>query len=114
MNQDILEKTLLFDFYGELLTEHQRGIFELHYFQDMSFQEISESLCVTRQAVSGQLVRALKTLNEYEDKLNLVKKHRERAEKARLLIAGISDGYSGLIDNDELKKLTDKIMEIID
>ncbi|PDO11278.1 MAG: hypothetical protein BLM47_03185 [Candidatus Reconcilbacillus cellulovorans] len=77
-----LEKTLrvnlLFDFYEPLLTEKQRAILTYYYHDDDSLGEISELLGVSRQAVYEHLKRAEKTLEEYERKLGLVRRHEAR------------------------------------
>ena len=71
---DILKTTLLYDFYGELLTEKQKEIYELFYQNDMSLSEIAAELDISRQAVRDQLKRTEKILSEYEEKLMLVEK----------------------------------------
>ena len=57
---DILQLTLLYDFYGELLTEKQKQVYELHYQNDLSLTEIGEELSISRQAVRDQLKRTEK------------------------------------------------------
>ena len=72
---EILYLSLLYDFYGELLTELQRTVFSMHRFEDMSLTEIGERLGTSKQAVSDLLRRTEKKLAGYEDKLALVKNH---------------------------------------
>ncbi|MBQ3214997.1 MAG: HTH domain-containing protein, partial [Oscillospiraceae bacterium] len=52
---DALEMTLLYDFYGELLTERQKMCFELYHDQDLSLAEIAQELKVSRQGVYDNL-----------------------------------------------------------
>ncbi|MDQ0191531.1 YlxM family DNA-binding protein [Alicyclobacillus cycloheptanicus] len=65
----------LYDFYGALLTERQRQIVELYYFDDWSLAEIAAELCVTRQAVHDNLHRAALQLESYESALGLLEAH---------------------------------------
>ncbi|NGQ93903.1 putative DNA-binding protein [Brevibacillus sp. SYP-B805] len=78
----MLEKTnqvnLLFDFYAPLLKGKQREYLELYYLDDLSLGEIAEMHEVSRQAVYDHIKRAEKQLFEYEEKLQLAKKHEER------------------------------------
>ena len=86
---DILKTTLLYDFYGELLTEKQKEIYELFYQNDMSLSEIAAELDISRQAVRDQLKRTEKILSEYEEKLMLVEKfmaNKNSAGRIRKLI----------------------------
>lgn len=69
---DILQLTLLYDFYGELLTEKQKQVYEMHYQNDLSLTEIGEELSISRQAVRDQLKRTERILWGYEEKLQLV------------------------------------------
>lgn len=49
MKQDALQMSLLFDYYGELLSEKQRVCFDLYYNQDLSLSEIASELGITRR-----------------------------------------------------------------
>ncbi|MCI8609254.1 MAG: putative DNA-binding protein [Firmicutes bacterium] len=70
----IAEASLLNDFYGQLLTEKQRQVMELYHEENLSLAEIAEEFQISRQAVYDTLKKAEKSLNEYEEKLGLVKK----------------------------------------
>lgn len=87
--EKILWISLLYDFYGRLLTEKQRKFIELYYNNDLSLGEIALEYSVTRQAVYDILKRSEKTLNNYEGKLGLVSKfmeERNKREKALMLL----------------------------
>lgn len=70
---DALEMTLLYDYYGDLLTERQRMCFELYHDQDLSLAEIAEELKVSRQGVYDNLSRAEATLRNMEEKTGCVR-----------------------------------------
>ncbi|MCR4792456.1 MAG: YlxM family DNA-binding protein [Lachnospiraceae bacterium] len=70
----ILEQSLLYDFYGELLSEHRRKIYEAFVFDDLSLGEIAEAEGISRQAVHDALKNCDKALAEYESKLHLVER----------------------------------------
>ena len=74
MLDKVTETSLLFDFYGNLLTENQRNVMSLYYNEDFSLAEIAETNKVSRQAVHISLKNAEKSLNEYENKLGLLKR----------------------------------------
>lgn len=80
--QDSLEMSLLFDTYGELLTEKQKTCFDLYYNQDLSLAEIAEEEGISRQGVHDSIARAEAILRSYEQTLGCVKK--ERAQKKAL------------------------------
>ncbi len=71
---DALQMTLLFDYYGELLTERQRMCFDLRYNQDMSLSEIAQELNVSRQGVYDNLSRAEALLQNMEQKTGSVRR----------------------------------------
>lgn len=71
---------LLFDFYGQLLTERQRTLFSLYHQDDLSLGEIAEQFGVTRQAVYDILHRSEKTLTDLEKKLGLVQRYAAQRE----------------------------------
>ena len=71
--------TLLFDYYGELLTEKQKTYFDLYYNQDFSLAEIAEEEGVSRQGVYDALSRTENILRKFEEKTGFVEKAMERA-----------------------------------
>lgn len=72
--EKIVEQGLLYDFYGELLTAHQRQIYEDVVFNDMSLSEIAEEQGISRQGVHDLIRRCDKALADYEKKLHLLEK----------------------------------------
>jgi len=94
----------LLDFYGQLLTQKTREILELHYAEDMSLAEISDQFGITRQAVHDTIKRGVATLQEYEEKLNLV--NRFNLQK-KCIQQAISD-----IENGEPKAAKEKLTQL--
>ena len=72
---DHVYMTLLFDFYGELLTDRQKEILTRAYFEDLSLSEIGEIYKISPQGVRDTLKRAEKLLRYYESKLKLLEAH---------------------------------------
>ena len=70
--EKIVEQGLLYDFYGELLTEHQRQIYEDAVFQDMSLSELAKEHGISRQGIHDLIKRCDRQLRAYEDKLGLL------------------------------------------
>lgn len=64
--REILQLTLLYDFYGELLTEKQKLVYDMYYQNDLSLSEIGEELSISRQAVRDQIKRVESILQNYE------------------------------------------------
>lgn len=85
----IFEQTLLYDFYGELLTSHQRSIYEEAVFHDMSLGEIAEEYGISRQGVHDLIRRCDKILQNYESKLHMAERFVSAKEKI-IRIAGLA------------------------
>ena len=77
----ILEQNLLYDFYGELLTEHQQRVYEDAVYNDMSLSEIAGEQGISRQGVHDLIKRCDKILQDYESKLHLVERFMAAKEK---------------------------------
>ncbi len=92
----ILENTLLFDYYGALLTEKQYSTYEMYFSEDLTLQEIASIQETSKQAVSDLLKRTSKNLKDIEEKLKLVEKHESIREELNNLFE--------IIDNSEFKK----------
>lgn len=97
---EILHLTLLYDFYGELLTEKQKQVFALHYQDDLSLSEIGEELSISRQAVRDQLKRTEKILQDYEEKLGLVARFQSQKKAVRKML--------GIMEEMETEGLCEK------
>ena len=80
--ENIFKQNMLYDFYGELLTEHQKKIYEAAVFEDMSLSEIGAEFGISRQGVHDLIKRCDKTLREYEDKLHLLQRFEETKKTA--------------------------------
>lgn len=109
----IVEQSMLYDFYGELLTEHQKKIYEDVVFNDMSPSEIAKEEGITRQGVHDLIKRCDKILREYEEKLHLVEKFMN-TKKDIEQIKKISDKFKENNDIkliDDIIKLSDKMIE---
>ena len=84
--------SLLYDFYGQLLTEKKRQVIELYHEEDMSLSEIASELGITRAAVHDSLKSAERALENYEEKLSLV----ERFLKTEEAFGEITQKLDGL------------------
>ncbi|MDO5559191.1 MAG: sigma factor-like helix-turn-helix DNA-binding protein [Oscillospiraceae bacterium] len=69
-----LDYAVLLDYYGGLLTDKQKDIMELYYYEDLSLSEIAENEAITRQGVHDAIKRAQQYLDDFEQKLGFVKK----------------------------------------
>ena len=111
--EEKLQQAYLYDFYGELLNEHQRRIYEDFVFNDLSLGEIAEEEGITRQGVADMIKRCGKKLSDYEKKLHLVEKFVSIREKVKQ-IDELLDGYEK--ENAEklvadIRKISDEIIE---
>lgn len=104
-------RTLLFDFFGELLTEKQREYFDLHYNQDLSLSEIASLTGISRQGVWDIIRRAETILRELEEKTGLVRRSTEKQEIASALRGDLealrtaTDGEARALAERALQKL---------
>jgi len=117
---DLTLRALYFDFYGSLLTEKQKEIYDLYYQQDLSFGEISEIRGVSREAVYDLLKRTEEALIFYESKLKLVEKYqlsreiiKEIAQKIDILRERIENDYRDRQMN-ELGQVADLLQKLDD
>lgn len=108
--EKIIERNLLYDFYGELLNEHQKQIYEDSAYQDLSLSELADTYEVSRQGIHDLLKRCDKQLMAYENKLHLISRFRDvksQTEKIKEL-ALKEDG-----DRQEIIDLADQILELL-
>ncbi|OUP19432.1 DNA-binding protein [Lachnoclostridium sp. An196] len=108
--EKILEQTLLYDFYGELLTEHQKRVYEDVVLNDYSLSEIADELGISRQGVHDMVKRCSRLLNGYEEKLHLVEKFVSLKEKVGE-IRKIAKTRESDPDMEEIEKISARILE---
>jgi predicted DNA-binding protein YlxM (UPF0122 family) len=114
MKNQTYRMTMLFDFYGEVLTERQKEFFDLYYNEDLSLAEISENYGITRQGVRDVIVRAEGVMTELEDKTGLLKRFMQMKDKVEAIeqaAAAIRTINYRQYENDELGRLADVIAE---
>lgn len=104
--EKFVEQTLLYDFYGELLTERQQQIYESVVLEDYSLSEVAEDLGISRQGVHDMIRRCNHTLEEYEKKLHLVEKFLCIKEQV-LRISRLADKYHAW----EITEISKEILE---
>lgn len=84
-----VEQALLYDFYGELLTDNQKNVYEDVILNDYSLSEVAEERGISRQGVHDLIKRTNKSLMEYEEKLHLVEKFLHIKEKVNQIQATV-------------------------
>ncbi len=97
MTESRLMRSMLLDFYGELLTEKQRECFDLHYNEDLSLSEIAEQSGISRQGVWDNIKRAEAALQSIEEKTGLIRRFSESRK-----------------DMESLARQAEKLMELTD
>ena len=110
--EKIAETSLLYDFYGELLTEKQREVMGLYHEENYSLAEIAEEFDISRQAVHNTLKKAEKILQNYEEKLGLVSELFKQKEAIRRIDSAI-DKVEDKVDDSSIRKELESIKDII-
>lgn len=108
-----LEQAYLYDFYGELLNDHQRKVYEDFYFNDLSLGEIAEEEGISRQGVHDLVKRSSRALEAYEKKLHLVEKFlyiRDRVEVVQSLVRSYDEKNQETV-RAEIEKISNEILE---
>ena len=113
-----LRQSLLYDFYGELLNEHQKAVFSAAVFDDMSYSELAEEFECSRQAAFDLVRRINKKLENYEARLGLLARFTNAKDKMEELSKAVSGMYSlveaSSIDDKTKRKLIKDISGISD
>ena len=112
MEKKVLQ-TYLYDFYGELLTEHQRSIYEDFVLNDLSLGEIAQEQGISRQGVHDLVKRCDKLLMDYEEKLHLLERFWKIKGKIEEIhrLTGETDGKSQEEIRGSIRALSDEILE---
>lgn len=109
----LVELSLLYDFYGELLKENQKSIYEDYILNDLSLSEIAEQQGISRQGVHDVVKRCSNQLINYEEKLHLIEKFEQTKQK----VSKIKELSEQMMQSQEfsylreVEKLSDSILE---
>ena len=117
MKSKPLEMSLLFDFYGETLTEKQRELFDLYYNEDLSLAEIAEHAGITRQGVRDSVKRAEHALHAMEQKLGLVALYGGTgrcAEELAYEVERLRTLNAGTLHSSEADEIASRMMSLLD
>ena len=112
MKNQTYRMTMLFDFYGDILTPRQRELFDLYYNEDLSLAEIAENCGISRQGVRDVIVRAEAIMTDLEDKTGLMKRFMLMQQQVQAILDAaekIQTVNYRQYDNPELARLADEI-----
>ena len=111
--EKIVEQTLLYDFYGDLLTEDQRQVYEDVVLNDYSISEVAQERGISRQGVHDMIKRCGKILDDYEQKLHLVEKFVNIREKVREIHVLTKEENSQVRSEQlvRIEKISEEILE---
>lgn len=112
MKSQAYRMALLYDFYGDVLTERQKEFYDLYYNEDLSLSEIAENSGITRQGVRDVIVRAEAIMTDLEDKTGLMKRFMLMQQQVQAILDAaekIQTVNYRQYDNPELARLADEI-----
>lgn len=111
MLEDATRVNLLYDFYGNLLTQKQRECLELYYQHDLSLAEIAGESDISRQGVHDLIKRAVRILEKAELKLGLIKRFDMQESTLHSLRQILGKEPVTAEDRREALSLIDKMLE---
>ena len=109
MKNQAYRMAMLFDFYGDLLTERQREFYDLYYNEYLSLAEIAENYGISRQGVRDVIVRAEAAMTEIEDKTHIIR----RFQQSRSAIAAIDAAADRLLQSIDRRSYNDAMLDEI-
>ena len=107
MKNQAYRMAMLFDFYGDLLTERQREFYDLYYNEDLSLAEIAENYGISRQGVRDVIVRAEASMTEIEDKTHIIR----RFQQSRAAIAAMDQAADQLLQAVNERSYNDAMLD---
>ncbi|WP_186564418.1 YlxM family DNA-binding protein [Lawsonibacter celer] len=116
MKNQAYRMALLYDFYGDMLTDRQKEFYDLYYNEDLSLAEIAENYGITRQGVRDVIVRAEAILTELEDKTGIVKRFHQMQDQflaIQTALNGICELNETRYQDDTLEGLCTQIQGVL-
>lgn len=115
MFENVMQASLLYDFYGSLLSNRQAEVMRLYHEENLSLAEIASEFNITRQGVYDSLKNAEKTLREYESKLHMMESFQRTLKIVRNVELKIDDIMASSSDTQlkgELEQLKEELKKI--
>lgn len=107
MKNQAYRMAMLFDFYGDLLTDRQKEFYDLYYNEDLSLAEIAENYGISRQGVRDVIVRAEAAMTEIEDKTHLIRRFYRMQEE----LTAMEQAADRLLEGAYSDRLTEELAE---
>ena len=107
MKNQAYRMAMLFDFYGDLLTDRQKEFYDLYYNEDLSLAEIAENYGISRQGVRDVIVRAEAAMTEIEDKTHIIR----RFYQNQAAIAAIDQAADRLLKAVDERSYDDAVLD---
>ncbi len=116
MKNQAYRMTMLFDFYGDILTERQKEFYDLYYNEDLSLGEIAENYGITRQGVRDVIVRAEAILTDLEDKTGLIRRFHTMKQQLQLVREDAQQLHelASRLDHEQMERISQRILETTD
>lgn len=117
MKNQAYRMALLFDFYGDMLTDRQKEFYDLYYNEDLSLAEIAENYGITRQGVRDVIVRGEAILTELEDKTGIIKRFHKMQDQFTQLqthLDGIKARNEGVCQDRTIHNLCGEMQDVLD
>ena len=117
MKNQAYRMALLYDFYGDMLTERQKEFYDLYYNEDLSLSEIAENYGISRQGVRDVIVRAEAALTELEDKTGIIRRFHVMQDQLKALsedVSAIARRNAQQGGDEEIAALTGRILTVLD
>ncbi len=109
MKNQAYRMAMLYDFYGDLLTDRQKEFFDLYYNEDLSLAEIAENYGISRQGVRDVIVRAEAAMTEIEDKTHIIR----RFQQSKAPLAAIDAAADRLLQAIDRRSYNDAMLDEI-
>jgi len=111
--QDIMKLSVLFDYYGTVLTQKQADVCDMYFNQNLSLGEISEIMGITRQGVRDCIKKSEKILLGHEEKLGIYKKDLKVSSLIDKIEVLLNESNIDVDLMDRIKMITDEIKNLI-
>ena len=107
MKNQAYRMALLYDFYGDMLTDRQKEFYDLYYNEDLSLAEIAENYGISRQGVRDVIVRAEAAMSEIEEKTHIIR----RFHQSKAAIAAIDAAADRLLKAVDMRSYDDAMLD---